>query len=58
MTALNCYACHRRDETGGVIRERDPFFTANSPDLGDEGRIPPLLTGVGDKLRPEALWRF
>jgi cytochrome c len=55
MTALNCFACHRRGEAGGVIRERDPFFTANSPDLGDEGRIPPLLTGVGEKLRPEWL---
>jgi hypothetical protein len=23
--------------------------------LGDEGRLPPTLTGVGDKLRPEFL---
>ncbi|MGC4006318.1 MAG: PA14 domain-containing protein [Pirellulales bacterium] len=53
MTALNCYACHQRGEIGGPIRERDPFFTANSPDLGDEGRVPPRLTGVGDKLLPE-----
>jgi len=55
MTALNCYACHNRGDLGGVIRERDAYFTANSPDLGDEGRIPPPLTGVGDKLLPEAL---
>ncbi len=55
MTALNCFACHRRGDDGGVIRERDPHFTANSPDLGDEGRIPPLLTGVGDKLQAEWL---
>jgi hypothetical protein len=38
-----------------VTRERDPYFTANSPDLGDEGRIPPLLTGVGDKLQSDWL---
>ncbi len=55
MATLNCYACHKRDDLGGVIRERDPYFTANSPDLGDEGRLPPLLTGVGDKLLPAAL---
>ena len=55
MTALNCYACHRRGDVGGMIRERDPYFTANSPDLGDEGRIPPLLTGVGDKLQSDWL---
>jgi mono/diheme cytochrome c family protein len=54
MAALNCYACHKRGDLGGVIRERDPYFTANSPDLGDEGRLPPPLTGVGDKLLPEA----
>ena len=24
-------------------------------DLGDEGRLPPHLTGVGDKLQPEWL---
>ncbi|MDX1964364.1 MAG: c-type cytochrome [Pirellulales bacterium] len=65
LMALNCYACHKRSapliagnngeaphtqDFGGVIRERDPYFTANSPDLGDEGRLPPTLTGVGDKL--------
>ncbi len=54
MATLNCYACHKRGDVGGVIRERDPYFTANSPDLGDEGRLPPQLTGVGDKLLPEA----
>jgi mono/diheme cytochrome c family protein len=55
MTALNCFACHRRADVGGVIRERNPYFTANSPDLGDEGRIPPLLTGVGEKLQSDWL---
>jgi len=51
MVSLNCYGCHQRDQRGGVPRQRDAYFTANSPDLGDEGRLPPLLTGVGDKLK-------
>jgi len=53
LATLNCYACHKRGDLGGVIRERDPYFTANQPDLGDEGRLPPILTGVGDKLLPQ-----
>jgi mono/diheme cytochrome c family protein len=53
LATLNCYACHKRGDLGGVIRERDPYFTANQPDLGDEGRLPPILTGVGDKLLPK-----
>ncbi len=55
MASFNCYACHSRDGVGGVPRERDGFFTSNVDDLGDEGRIPPKLDGVGDKLRPEWL---
>ena len=31
---------------------RDELFTGKQPELGDEGRLPPTLTGVGDKLRP------
>ncbi len=31
---------------------RDALFTGNLQELGDEGRIPPSLTGVGDRLRP------
>ena len=52
MAALNCTACHARDGVGGVKPERDAFFTSNGEDLGDEGRIPPRLDGVGDRLRP------
>ncbi|MEO8351142.1 MAG: hypothetical protein ABI680_05385, partial [Chthoniobacteraceae bacterium] len=53
--ALRCTACHARDGSGGVSSDRDAFFTANVDDLGDEGRLPPKLDGVGDKLRPEWL---
>ncbi|MDB4338698.1 DUF1080 domain-containing protein [Rubripirellula sp.] len=53
MTALNCYACHRRDGFGGAESERDSFFISSIPEMGDEGRLPPPLDGVGDKLREE-----
>ena len=52
MTSLNCAACHSRDGVGGVTTERDPYFTSNGEDLGEEGRVPPRLDGVGDRLRP------
>lgn len=55
LTAFNCYACHERDQIGGVERERNAFFQGAIQEMGDEGRIPPHLTGVGDKLRPEWL---
>jgi cytochrome c2 len=49
--SLNCYACHERDGLGGVGRNRKGYFeTVGNIDLGDEGRLPPPLTGVGRKL--------
>lgn len=50
MATFNCYACHERNEVGGVEREREAEFIGRIPEMGDEGRIPPSLTGVGDKL--------
>lgn len=53
LLAFNCYACHERDGRGGVARfRRDHFETVTKVDLGDEGRLPPPLTGVGRKLQP------
>ncbi|MCA9019318.1 MAG: c-type cytochrome, partial [Planctomycetaceae bacterium] len=53
---LNCYACHERDKRGGVGFNRKPYFeTAAHVDLGDEGRIPPTLTGIGFKLQKKWL---
>jgi mono/diheme cytochrome c family protein len=52
---LNCYACHRRDERGGPLPNLSAFFQGTTPEMGDEGRLPPLLTGAGDKLTPEYL---
>ncbi|MBL9174159.1 MAG: c-type cytochrome [Verrucomicrobiales bacterium] len=54
LTRLNCYACHSRDGLGGPVAEgrSDWFQVVGEADLGDEGRIPPALTGVGAKLKP------
>jgi mono/diheme cytochrome c family protein len=53
LAAFNCYACH-----GPIDPGRDPFFGFSDPAavaLGDEGRIPPPLDGVGRKLTPHWL---
>jgi cytochrome c2 len=55
LTRFNCYACHKRGELGGVERERDAFFQTTMKEMGDEGRLPPDLDGVGAKLRPKWL---
>ena len=56
MAAMNCFACHRRGNVGGPTAERNPFFVMTAEfDMGEEGRIPPHLAGVGAKLRPEAM---
>lgn len=56
LAALNCLACHTRDGLGGPAASRAEYFTVvGDADLGDEGRLPPHLTRVGDKLRPEWL---
>lgn len=56
LTRLNCIACHVRDGMGGPSEIRSPYFASvGQVDLGDEGRIPPHLTGVGNKLRSDWL---
>ena len=51
LLQLNCYGCHERNELGGVGRNRKAYFeTVRHVDLGDEGRLPPPLSGVGRKL--------
>lgn len=55
MTRLNCIACHQRGEDGGVKESLDAFFGSHEESLGNEARIPPPLTGIGAKLRPEWL---
>lgn len=51
LSAFGCASCHSRGDIGGVPRELDGYLTTDQPDLGDEARRPPHLTGVGGKLR-------
>lgn len=55
MVSLNCYACHIRKGIGGPDEERLKYFVSSGSDLGDEGRVPPVLTGVGRKMRHGAI---
>ena len=55
MTAFNCIACHTRDGAGGVSNAMFGHFGTDEEGLGNPGRIPPTLDGVGAKLRPEWL---
>ena len=54
FAAMNCVACHERDGRGGPSPETDPYFVGMES-LGDSGRIPPPLTGIGHKLLPDAM---
>ena len=51
LMRLNCVACHQRDGLGGVPADRNEFFTGKDENLGEQGRLPPTLTGVGAKLK-------
>ncbi len=50
LTQFNCYACHQRGKVGGVEGARNAFFETTIKEMGDEGRLPPPINGVGDKL--------
>jgi mono/diheme cytochrome c family protein len=54
LARLNCYACHERNRKGGPTDLTNPFF-AGDPSLGDSGRLPPPLTDVGMKMKPEVM---
>ncbi len=53
LVTFNCIACHEREGLGGVAPERNANFTGTHGSLGDQGRLPPPLTHVGAKLKPE-----
>ena len=56
LAAFNCYACHERGGVGGADASRGEHFVMTASfDMGDEGRLPPRLSGVGAKLKPAAL---
>ena len=53
LTSLRCVACHQRGSLGGVDPARSSYFHTSNENLGQQGRIPPALTGVGAKLKPK-----
>src|SRR5262249_15804686 len=55
LITFNCYACHVRNKTGGPEEAFNKYFQTTQPEMGEEGRIPPPLDGVGAKLKPEYL---
>lgn len=55
LATFNCYACHERDKIGGMEEAWNGHFTTTQKEMGDEGRIPPTLTGVGAKMTPAYL---
>ena len=57
LRLLNCTACHDRKALGQPDTQRDELFLSLGKDLGDEGRRPPTLTGVGAKLTESALYK-
>jgi mono/diheme cytochrome c family protein len=50
LLTFNCYACHQRDKVGGVEEAWNTSFVTTQPEMGDEGRVPPPLDGVGAKI--------
>ena len=55
LVSNNCYACHVRGGVGGPEQNRNSYFVTTIPEMGDEGRLPPILDGVGDKLQESYL---
>ncbi|MEA3213525.1 MAG: hypothetical protein QOE70_6582 [Chthoniobacter sp.] len=55
MLQRNCFACHARDGFGGPAPDVAAHFTSTKDDLGDLGRLPPPLDGVGRKFQRAAL---
>lgn len=55
MLQRNCFACHKRGEFDGPATDIALHFTSAKDDLGDLGRLPPPLDGVGRKFERAAL---
>jgi hypothetical protein len=55
MLQRNCFACHSRGGLGGPAPDVAVHFTSTRDDLGDLGRLPPPLDGVGRKFQHAAL---
>lgn len=57
LAARNCIACHVRDGIGGPEPSRNDYFLTTIKEMGEEGRVPPMLDHVGDKLKADWLQR-
>jgi len=55
MLSFNCVACHERNGFGGIADDRDEWFGTEDPNIGKQGRVPPSLSNIGAKLKPEAV---
>ncbi len=55
MLQRDCFACHKRDGVGGPAPDVAMHFTSTKDDLGDLGRLPPALDGVGRKFQRAVL---
>jgi mono/diheme cytochrome c family protein len=58
LVTFNCYACHERGKMGGMQEELNAYFMTTQQEMGDEGRVPPSLNGVGAKFVPGYLARI
>lgn len=54
MASRNCFACHVRGEVDTMAMRQDDFTTRDAS-IGQDGRLPPTLTGIGSKLQDEWL---
>jgi mono/diheme cytochrome c family protein len=56
LQRMGCLLCHQRDGEGRPNAFNAEFFVADGhAELGDQGRLPPRLDGVGDKFKPDVL---
>ena len=55
LRQFNCTGCHERDGYGGPSSVSDQYFVETDLNLGEQGRVPPSLAGVGAKLKPSWL---
>ena len=58
FVTFNCYACHERGKVGGLEEGTNAFFTTTEKEMGEEGRVPPFLDGVGAKMTKEYLQKI
>lgn len=57
LASRRCLACHRRGDVDAIARRGADLFGTDDPSLGEQGRLPPPLTGVGAKLQRSWLER-